>query len=82
MSIRVVFECDGCFAKADGRGTLRTKFRSITGRGYGFGSWHWNTVDTIAPAGWIASDPHTGCCYCPECWQSIIEDTVAEEAPG
>lgn len=31
----------------------------------------WPSVEEVAPKGWVASDPRTGCCYCPDCWEVI-----------
>ena len=57
MSVLVRFECDGCL---DGK-TEGLKWLS------------WNDqIQDIAPEGWIAFDPFTGCCYCPSCWEDIM----------
>lgn len=72
MSIRVIFNCDGCEATAEGTARLRKEFVSLSGRGYGFGSARWsNTPDDVAPRGWVAADPYTYATYCPTCWASI-----------
>ncbi len=72
MSVRVVFECGGCFAKAEGTAPLRREFVSVSGRSYGIGSVvPVNTVEDVTPTGWIAFDPYTSCCYCPTCWSEI-----------
>lgn len=67
--IEVIFECGGCFKKASAR--MKRKFISITGKSWGFGSAHTDTIEEITPDGWIAFDPYTYCTYCPECWASI-----------
>lgn len=80
MSVRVVFECNGCDRKVDGTDRLRTEFVSFSGREYGFGSRRWvNAPDSVAPEGWVASDPYTGMCYCPECWASIVGEPETTE---
>ena len=71
MSVKVKFECGGCFVEADGTAFLRRHFDSINGKGYGFGAYRFDTPQDVAPEGWIAFDPYTGCCYCPECWAGI-----------
>jgi len=70
MTVHVVFKCGGCFVEAEGTTYLRREFR---------------TVEDVTPEGWVAFDPYTHCCYCPECWASVIADddcpkTVPEAA--
>jgi len=79
MSVTVKFECGGCFKEADGTTFLRRHFDSLTGTGYGFGRWRYDTPQDVAPDGWIAFDPYTGCCYCPDCWADIESDDSAPE---
>ena len=71
MSVTVRFECGGCFAKTEGTKWIGSEFISLTGRGYGFGHWKRDTVESVAPDGWVAFDPYTQCCYCPKCWEEI-----------
>lgn len=85
MPVRVVFECGGCDAKADGTGDLRMEFRSLSGRTYGLGGpVPANRVEDLAPEGWRAFDPWTYCTYCPKCWTEIRDanDAAAPTAPG
>ena len=70
MSVHVVFKCDGCDARTDPV-RVDSRFVSLSGRSWGFGSWQPERIDGLAPEGWVAWDPYTGCCYCPECWKSI-----------
>ena len=73
MSVTIHYRCDGCFAEADGTEPLSKQFISVSGRSYGFGSWHYvNNPVIVAPDGWVAFDPHTQCCYCPKCWEEIV----------
>lgn len=73
MSIRVVFECNSCDAKAEATGRLRKEFVSLFGRSYGFGLAQWaNTPDDVSPEGWVAADPYTYMTYCPKCWAAIL----------
>ena len=74
MSISVTFNCDGCKATAAGTKPLRSKFISITGRSHGFGSYKNATADEVAPEGWLAYDPYTRCCYCPDCTDEINKE--------
>ena len=67
--IKILFECGGCDAKAEG--WLKREFVSISGRSWGFGSYRETKAQEAAPEGWVAFDPYTGCTYCPECWESI-----------
>ena len=71
MSVKVKFECDGCDKDAWGKHRLASKFVSLSGRSYGFGSWHDDKIEDVTPDGWVAFDPYTRCCYCPECWADI-----------
>lgn len=75
MSVTVVFSCGGCSAKADGTTFIQREFEQLTSM---FGKWLPWDVDAATPEGWVASDPYTGCCYCPECWMFIIEDRQVE----
>ena len=74
MTVTVNFECGGCFKEAVGTKMVSRHFDSINGRGYGFGTWRLDTIQDVAPKGWIAHDPYTGCCYCAECWAGIESD--------
>ena len=69
--ITVNFECGGCFAKEEGTTWLKRSFASVTGKTHGFGTYKYDTPQDVAPEGWIAFDPYTGCCYCPDCWAEI-----------
>ena len=69
--ITVNFECGGCLQKAQGTTWLSRRFVSISGKSYGFGHYEYDTPQDVAPEGWVAFDPYTGCCYCPTCWAEI-----------
>lgn len=73
MSVTVKFECGGCFDVADGIRSLERRFVGVTGKSYGFGRWEYDSVQNVAPNGWVAFDPYTGACYCPKCWKEIQE---------
>jgi len=73
MTVKVIFECDGCDAKIDGVRPIRETFHSLDGKGWGFGRWCRDTIEDVAPYGWISFDPATKCTYCPKCWSSIIK---------
>lgn len=82
MSVKVVFECSGCQAKAEGTAPLRKRFMSFSGNDYGIGTVRFvNTVEELAPLGWIAFDPYTMATYCPACW-SIIEAGTSQAVQG
>ena len=51
----VKFVCSGCDAEAEGTTHLHRR----------------GSIQDVAPDGWIAFDPYTGCCYCPKCWKDI-----------
>jgi hypothetical protein len=77
----LTFACSGCSATAQGTRALGRTVDSINGRGYGFGSYRYNTPQDVAPDGWIAFDPYTGYTYCPQCWGEITEGVVTTDDP-
>ncbi len=80
MTVTVHYECNGCFAKAEGTEPLRMEFVSVSGRSYGVGSAQsMNDARSVAPEGWWAFDPYTYLCYCPKCRAGIEESAVEEE---
>ena len=81
VGVRVIFECGGCDAKAEGTDRLRLEFRGVTGRNYGFGRpVAANTVDDVVPEGWVAYDPWTYCTYCPKCYAEVVGEEEAQDA--
>ena len=81
MPISLLFRCGGCDTTAVGTAPMRRRF-VVTGQyqGLDIGRFsEWAGIEDIAPKGWIASDPFTGCCYCPACWESIVS---ARPVPG
>lgn len=85
MTTRLILECGGCFAKAEGTGPLRREFRSFSGRSHGFGTYCIRPVEELTPPGWIMFDPWTGCTYCPTCWAEIrreVDPDGADEGDG
>ena len=84
MSVRVSFECNGCFKKADGTARIERAFRSFSGKSHGFGpaiGVYLNTIEDVAPEGWVPYDPYTYCTYCPDCWKAI-EEGIEEGDPS
>ena len=79
MSVKVLFECGGCCAKAEGVEPLKREFVSLSGKSYGFGRYVNTNPEDVTPVGWIAFDPYTGCCYCPKCWKIIMEDNESRQ---
>lgn len=76
MSTRLHLKCDGCDAETHTERITRT-FQSFNGRGYGFGRYHYPSIDdVVTPTGWVWSDPYTGCTYCPTCWKEIDSEQV------
>lgn len=73
MGVTVRFRCDGCEEHVDDV-RVPSRFVSVSGRDSGFGCQRQPSVASLAPDGWMPFDPWTGCCYCPECWASIVED--------
>ena len=73
MSVTVYFHCGGCNKCETGTRSLRRRFVGISGKPYGFGHYECETPQDVAPDGWVAFDPYTGCCYCPDCWSEINE---------
>ena len=82
MTVKVTFECGGCFAKVEGTRWLQRRFDSLNGKGYGFGVYRTETPEDVAPDGWVAFDPYTGCCYCPACWADIERPYEEEMTHG
>lgn len=78
MTTILHLKCDGCDAEARSE-RLRKRFLSVSGRSHGFGSWEAPSIDDAVPAGWVWSDPYTGCTYCPECWAGIERPAQAAE---
>jgi hypothetical protein len=66
MTIRFIYECRECDAKAESE-RLPRKFVSFTGLDYGLGNYQ-SKFDPRehAPEGWTVYD-HIGCTYCPAC---------------
>jgi hypothetical protein len=75
MGVNIQFVCDGCEKDTPGERSLRRKFQGITGKSYGFGSYLYETPEDVKPDGWVSFDPYTGCCYCPSCWENIMENS-------
>ena len=78
MSVKVKFECGGCFAEAEGTDWLSSGVRyepaGFSLPGVGAMSRRYDDgpdVQAVAPEGWIAYDPYTQCTYCPDCWTGI-----------
>ena len=76
MPVNVLFQCGGCFKEAKSTTWLKRKFVYLNGRPRsimegGFGHYEYDKPQDVAPEGWIAFDPYTGCCYCPACWAEI-----------
>lgn len=79
MTVEVRFKFGGCPEEADGTTWLTREFISLNGKGHGFGSYLFSTPQDVAPEGWIAFDPYTGCCYCPKCWEGITSESEPKE---
>lgn len=74
MSTKIKLNCDGCDAETETARISKT-FVSVSGRGYGRGSWRNPSIDdAVEPTGWVWSDPCTSCTYCPSCWAEIAGD--------
>ena len=80
MSVTVTFSCDGCSKTTPGTTYLGRRFRAFSGRGYGFGTWEHDKAGDVAPEGWVAFDPYTGACYCPDCWDGIVPVSIEDGA--
>lgn len=77
MSVTVTFSCGGCDATAQGTAPLRCRFISFSGQDHGFGQYHTDRPQDVAPEGWMPFDPYTQATYCPACWREIEEGTDA-----
>lgn len=74
MTIKVVLTCGGCFAETSV--DVREEVEQI--------SENWvrkrvPRIPEVTPEGWVAFDPYTGCCYCPECWAGIVGPRVEKD---
>jgi len=77
MSTRLHLKCDGCDAETHTE-RINKKFVSVSGKSYGFGAYVQPDIEaTVAPTGWIWSDPYTSCTYCPKCWAEIESGKAA-----
>lgn len=72
MSVKVIYECDGCEIKSE-LIRLGRQFKGVCGRTYGFGRYAYDQPQDKAPEGWIAYDL-IGCCYCPECTNELFPE--------
>jgi hypothetical protein len=75
MSVKLLLNCSGCEATAEGN--LTRRFEGIFGGEHGFGSWH---LEPHVPAGWTLFDPYTNVTYCPTCSEEIWGPTVNQDA--
>lgn len=76
IEVVLKYQCGGCLKNETVTSHLSSHFVSLSGRSYGFGSRQNDKADAeiLAPEGWVAFDPYTGSCYCPECWKGIEND--------
>jgi hypothetical protein len=78
MATRIEMLCDGC-GEVVRTERVRAQFRSVSGRSYGFGSYHEPSItDAVHSTGWVWCDPYTSCTYCPECWAEIEKGKSSE----
>lgn len=70
MGVEITYRCGGCDATAES-GRVKAEHVPIFGGGSGWCKRVVPTIEQAAPEGWVAFDPYTLCCYCPECWASI-----------
>lgn len=70
MSVQIIYGCSGCEATTSTWWSAKVDTTHIGG-GIDRAAISYPTVKQIAPTGWVAADPHTHACYCPECWESI-----------
>lgn len=83
MSVKIIYSCGGCDAVAEARAERRTivdRPRAFVVDGVAFDRCRveTDTIESVCPEGWVAFDPYTHCCYCPECWASIESRVPAE----
>lgn len=74
MPVYATFKCDGCFDEKQSAGWFKRLFISVNGRSWGIGSYQYTQMEELTPEGWVAFDPYTSCCYCPNCWKEITYD--------
>ena len=75
MPTTIHMRCGGCDAEKEV--PYNRTFKSLSGRGYGFGVYHVTNVEQeVEPTGWALFDI-IGCTYCPECWKQIESGEAA-----
>lgn len=74
MTVKITLSCDGCHCETGPHRLPHREFHGFNGKSHGFGVWVNATLDDVTPEGWVRSDPHTGCTYCPTCWAEIEGD--------
>jgi hypothetical protein len=72
VTVKIILSCDGCHTETGPHRLPHREFHGVTGKSHGFGVWKEPELDDAVPAGWVRSDPYTGC---PTCWAEIV--TVA-----
>lgn len=74
MGVRVTFHCGGCDAVVQGRTSLGKRWIEVRRLGnLSKGYSRIDSVEDLAPEGWVVFDPYTFATYCPACWASIID---------
>lgn len=77
VTAKLRYACGGCDAVEEVTVPhLSSRFHGFGGKEHGFGRWVNQTIDAeeFCPEGWMAFDPYTRCCYCPDCVASIWPD--------
>lgn len=75
MPVRVFFDCGGCPASVAGVKLLRPDVvYDYVGAGLDRVTVHYPVIEDCAPEGWMVYDPFSGCTYCPECWDAIVDE--------
>lgn len=73
MSVHVTYECDGC----DNKTEPVHLWCKTTRLNSSFVQRDYPQPRDAAPPGWIAYDPYTQCCYCPECSAKLFGEEAA-----
>ena len=84
MGVYVSLTCCGCTAAVSGLrlGIIHDELPRRHAAGMEWVSERRQTVEEVAPDGWMPFDPYTNATYCPDCWASIVGgDSGADPEP-
>ena len=72
IQIQIFYECGGIDASAQTEKLRVTKRIDLDPKVISTYDDIQTIIERNAPEGWMCFDPWTNCCYCPNCWASIL----------